>query len=245
MVYIERGEKTLAEKNIEELFNEYPPSIVLPNGNIIVGRNKIIPNRSIEDLPVDIWKVKDWNNCNIRNESYEEISSDNKLVINHVIDLLCPHFTQDEDLIILDDGAHEIADLIYFESSTSTIHFIHCKYSSKNCAGCRKIDCDELFVQAMRSIHWFSSPELIDRIKYRISKNQNSKILYGSQDILEKISQNYKVNNWKFNIILAQPGFKIDQVSNKKRKNNNVYKLTIPMFEKIIGSNGYIEIWGS
>lgn len=156
-----------------------------------------------------------------------------------------PSLVQGGDLIFLDDGAHEIADLIYFDSANSTIHFIHCKYSSGNNAGCRKSDCDELFAQAMRSIHWISSPILLDRINNRLENAQNSQIVYGSDELLVTISENYRVNNWKYNVILVQPGFRISQVSNKNRANNNVYELAIPMYERIVGSNGNIEIWGT
>jgi len=244
-VFAERRGETLVDKNIEDVFNEYPPSIALPDGCIIVGRNKITPNTSIEDLPNEIWKERDWNGCDIRSEAYDENPNDNIPVINHTIELLRPSLVQGEDLIFLDDGAHEIADLIYLDSANSTIHFIHCKYSGNNNAGCRKADCDELFAQAMRSIHWISSPILLDRINYRMANAQNSQIVFGSTEILETLSENYRVSNWKFNIILVQPGFRISQVRNKNRANNNVYELAIPMFERIVGSNGNLEIWGT
>lgn len=244
-VFAERRDETLVDKNIEDLNNEFPPSIILPDGSIIVGRNKIIPNISIEDLPNEIWKTKRWNGCNIRSEAYEENPVNDLPVINHTIELLRPSLIQGKDLVILDDGAHEIADLIYFDTSNSTIHFIHCKYSGSDNPGCRKSDCDELFAQAMRSIHWISSPILMDRLNNRIMNTQNSQIVFGSKGILETLSQNYRVNNWKFNIILVQPGFRIEQVSDKARANNNVYELAIPMFERIVGSNGTLEIWGN
>ncbi|HDZ14447.1 hypothetical protein LCGC14_1421870 [marine sediment metagenome] len=243
LIYAERREATIVEKKLEDVLNDYSPSIILPDGSIIVGRNKINPNVSIEELPSEIWKSKNWTNCNIRSEAYVENPIGDLPVINHTIELLRPSFAN-TDLIILDDGAHEIADLVYFDTSSSIIHFIHCKYSSQDYAGNRKFDCDELFAQAMRSIHWISSPILMDRINYRIDNIQNSQIVIGTPEILENISENYRVNNWKYNIILAQPGFRIDQVSDKERANNNVYELTIPMFERIIGSNASLEIWG-
>ncbi len=244
-VFAQRRDDTIVDKRIEDVFNEYPPSLALPDGSIIVGRNRIIPSNGIEDLPDEIWKEKDWNGCNIRSEAYAENPNGDIPVINQTIELLRPSLVQDGDLIFLDDGAHEIADLIYFDSANSTIHFIHCKYSGGNNAGCRKSDCDELFAQAMRSIHWISSPILLDRINSRLANAQNSQIVYGSDELFETITENYRVNNWKFNIILVQPGFRISQVSDKNRANNNVYELAIPMFERIIGSNGNIEIWGS
>lgn len=244
-IHAERRNATIADKNIEEVFNDFPPSLVLPNGEIIVGRNKIIPNKSIESLPYEIWKNKDWNGCNIRSEAFTSEPQDQIPVINHTIELLRPSLNADADVIVLDDGAHEIADLIYFDTENSTIHFIHCKFSGENNAGCRKSDCDQLFAQAMRSIHWVSSPILLERINKRINNTVNSQIVFGTNKTLETITGNYRVNNWKYNIVLVQPGFSIEQVSDKERANNNVYELAIPMYERIIGSNSTMEIWGT
>lgn len=244
-VFAERRDETIVDKKIEDVLNEYPPSIALPDGSMIVGRNKIIPNTSIEELPDKIWSVKDWDGCDKRTEKYNQNPTGNIPVINHTIEILRPSLNVGEDVIILDDGAHEIADLIYFDNTSSTIHLIHCKYSAKDNPGCRKADCDILFAQAMRSIHWISSPILLDRINTRLDNTRNSQIVFGTEEILDTLSQEYRVNNWSFNIILVQPGFRISQISNKRRANNNVYELTIPMYERIIGSNGSLEIWGS
>lgn len=244
-VYAERRNTTIVEKNIEEVFNDFPPSLVLPNGEMIVGRNKIKPNKSIENLPDDLWHNKDWEGCDIRSEAYIDEPLGKIPVINHTIELLRPSLDHDVDVIVLDDGAHEIADLIYFDIANSTIHFIHCKFSGEDNAGCRKSDCDQLFAQAMRSIHWVSSPILLERINKRINNTANSKIVFGVNETLETITENYRVNNWQFNIVVVQPGFKVDQVSDRERANNNVYELAIPMYERIIGSNATLEIWGT
>ena len=176
LVHAERRNTAIVDKNIEEVFNDFPPSLVLPNGEIIVGRNKIKPNKSIENLPDEIWKNKNWNGCDIRSEAYRSEPPAQIPVINHTIELLRPTLNEDVDVIVLDDGAHEIADLIYFDIENSTIHFIHCKFSEEDSAGCRKSDCDQLFAQAMRSIHWISSPILLERINKRINNTVNSQI---------------------------------------------------------------------
>jgi len=59
------------------------------------------------------------------------------------------------------------------------------------------------------------------------------------------LSDDYRLNEWKFNIILHQPGFDIAQVSKRDRNNNNVYELAIPMYERILSSLATLEIWGS
>src|SRR5688572_30992093 len=55
-----------------------------------------------------------------------------------------------------------------------------------------------------------------------------SKIIIGSQQLLDDIAKTFRVNEWKYKIVVAQPGFDIAKVSNRSRKNNNVYELAIP-----------------
>ncbi|MFC6858928.1 DEAD/DEAH box helicase [Zunongwangia atlantica] len=246
LIHAERRDATIIDKDIKKVLNEFPPSLIMPDGSVLFARNKIIPNRSIESLPSEIWVKQQWNGCDITSEAYVPNPQGNIPVINFTVDLMkaSMEFNDETDLIILDDGAHEIADLIYFENKNSTIYFIHCKYSSSVNSGCRKKDSDELFAQAMRSIHWISNSVLMDRINYRIENTHNSQVVSGRNETLEILTENFRINEWKFKILLVQPGFNIDQVSDKGRNNNNVYESVIPMYERILGSNGLMEIWG-
>ena len=95
----------------------------------------------------------------------------------------------------------------------------------------------------MRSIHWVSSVSLIDRLKERVQGN--SELILTNQATWESLADNFKINNWSYNIILPQPGFDIEKVSDRDRNINNVYELAIPMYERILGSIAELEIWGS
>lgn len=243
-VRADKSENDIIEKSLEAILNEYYPSLIMPSGSVVEGRNKITPNTTIENLPTSIWKVKDWTGCNIRAERYEEAPvAGNVPVINKTIELINLDFEINSDVLILDDGSHEIADLIWFQQNTKQVHFIHCKASHGENPGRRKADCDILFTQAMRSIHWVSSVSLIDRLKERIQGN--SKLIQTSQATWDTLADNFKINNWTYNIILPQPGFDIQVVSNRDRINNNIYELAIPMYERILGSMAQLEIWGS
>ncbi|PQJ31110.1 hypothetical protein BST92_03845 [Nonlabens arenilitoris] len=243
-VRADKSENDIIEKSLEEILNEYYPSLIMPSGSVVEGRNKITPNTTIENLPRSIWKVKDWTGCNIRAERYEKAPvAGNIPVINKTIELIKPDFEINSDVLILDDGSHEIADLIWFQQNTKQVHFIHCKASHGENPGRRKADCDILFTQAMRSIHWISSVSLIDRLRERIQGN--SELIQTSQATWGTLADNFKINNWSYNIILPQPGFDIKHVSNRDRINNNIYELAIPMYERILGSMAQLEIWGS
>ncbi|MPQ47831.1 DEAD/DEAH box helicase [Marinifilum sp. N1E240] len=242
-VRADRNEIDIIDKSLEDILNEYLSSLIMPNGEVVEGGNKITPNRSIENLPTEIWKIKDWTGCNIRAERYDENAVNNIPVINKTVEFIRPDFDSGSDVLILDDGSHEIADLIWFQNDLKVIHFIHCKASHGDAPGRRKADADILFTQAMRSIHWVYSVSLIDRLNERIQGN--SELLLTTQATWDSLADNYRLNEWKFNIILPQPGFDIAQVSDRDRENNNVYELAIPMYERILSSLASLEIWGS
>jgi hypothetical protein len=89
----------------------------------------------------------------------------------------------------------------------------------------------------------FLTVPIFERIKERLQRE--SKIIFGSEKLLDEIATTFKVNQWKYKIIVAQPGFDIDKVSNKKLSNNNVYELTIPTYERISAGLADFEIWGN
>lgn len=242
-VRADRDEVDIIDKPLGDILNEYFSALVMPNGEVVEGRNKISPNRSIEKLPPDIWKIKDRSNCNICAEKYDTNAVNDIPVINKTVELIRPDFNTGSDVLILDDGSHEIADLIWFQNDLKVIHFIHCKASHGDAPGRRKADADILFTQAMRSIHWVYSVSLIDRLNERIQGN--SELILTNQATWDALSDDYRLNEWKFNIILHQPGFDIAQVSKRDRNNNNVYELAIPMYERILSSLATLEIWGS
>jgi hypothetical protein len=243
-VRAERSETDVIDTSLAQVFAERPPSLIMPDGSVIEGRNRITPNRSIESLPDAIWKAKDWTGCDITAEKYvAEVLRGRLPVINKTIEFIEPECDRDCDVVILDDGVHEIADLIWFQNSKKTVHFVHCKASSGPKAGCRKADCDVLYAQAMRSLHWVSSTTLIDRLQHRL--HGSSRIVLGSQDTFENLRDTYRINDWRYEITLVQPGFNISQVSNAVRRNNNVYELTIPMYERILGCLASLQIWGT
>ena len=226
-----------------QFLNIYNPSLIMSDGSIIEGKNKIIPNTSIEILPDEIWKKRLWDNCNIKAERYDAIATTNLPVINKTIELIKANYDSGIDIIILDDGSNEIADIIGIKKSSNEIYLIHCKASSKTTPGVRKIDGDILFTQVLRSIHWIYNNKLFKRISERLKNN--SKIVFGNQTVYDTIKKEFEINEWDYIILAVQPGFDIDKIKDNNRKNNNNYELAIPMYERVISSNARIEIWGS
>lgn len=243
-VTLVKNQNNASTKSLERILNDYPPTLIMPKGYIIEGRTKITPNSSIEDLPDRLWVKKNWRNCNIMAEAYNPKPNPKKLpVINQAIEYIKAEFSGGSDVLILDDGAHEIADIIWIQGAEHFIHYIHCKPSSTSKPGCRKRDCDIVFTQAMRSIHWVYSELIFERLRERLGGK--SKLILGNQQLLEDIANHFRVNKWRYRIVVAQPGFDIEKVSNRTRRNNNVYELAIPTYERILAGSADFEIWGS
>ncbi len=239
---VEKNENNVIVDTLQDVLNDYPLSLIMPNGDVIEGKNRIVPNREIEYIPSSTWVIKNWSNCIITSERYDIGAPNTRLpVMNKTIELIQPEIDINRDLLIFDDRANEIADLLWFSTGNRTINIIHCKASINANPGCRKADCDVLFAQALRSIHWISNPELLTRLEERMKTY--SHIILGSQTVFDQIKENFRINEWNYKVILAQPGFKHIQVSKKDRQNNNVYKLAIPVYERIKGCMAELEIW--
>lgn len=243
-VHATRFEGDVVDSNLQAVLNDYPPALLMKNGTVIIGSNLITPNNVIESVPDDLWLAKIWTNTDITSEAYNHAAAANNLpVINKVVEMRNAQLNLASDVMVLDDGAHEIADLIEFDVVRKTVSFIHCKFSSRNFTGCRKNDADELFSQAMRSINWIYNPELFSRIYHRL--DGNSQLLIGDRPRLEGIEANFNFGEWRFKIVMAQPGFRHGQVSDRNRANNNVYEMAIPTYERIVSCNAKAEIWTS
>ncbi|MDP3304498.1 MAG: DEAD/DEAH box helicase family protein [Erysipelotrichaceae bacterium] len=243
-VTLVKNQNNVITASLEKIFNDFPPTLIMPKGYIVEGRTKITPNCSIESLPNGLWVKKDWSKCNITAEAYKPKPNPKKLpVINQTIEFIKVEFDVQSDVLVLDDGAHEIADVIWIQGSKHTIHYIHCKPSNTLKPGCRKGDCDIVFTQAMRSVHWVNSELMFERLNERLSGK--SKIILGHQQLLDDIAKNFRVNEWQYKIVVVQPGFDIAKVSNRIRKNNNIYELAIPTYERIIAGLADFEVWGS
>ncbi|WP_294349415.1 DEAD/DEAH box helicase family protein [uncultured Sphingobacterium sp.] len=241
-VRADHHEQQVTEDNLEQLLNDYPPTLVMQEGNVIIGNNEITPNRQIESLPSALWVKEDWSNCKITKERYDNAAPANQLpVINAVVEKIKPKFNPATDVLVLDDGSHEISDLVWFDGTNKIITFVHCKPSSKDTPGCRVKDSDILFAQALRCVNWISSTQLLNQLNTRLT--QKSNLVLGTKKVFYDIRDDFAANAWKFRVVLAQPGFDHNKTSKQNRKNNNVYELAIPVYERIISCGAEMEIW--
>jgi hypothetical protein len=120
------------------------------------------------------------------------------------------------DFVVDDDRAGEIADLIAIgqeSSGNALIGLHHCKYSSEDSPGSRVADLYEVLGQAARSVRWFDTQRLSQRLIDRV--HSGSRILYGRPD--ELLS---RLDAWRnspvgvrFSVSVVQPGLRVSRVN--------------------------------
>ncbi|MEA3376443.1 MAG: hypothetical protein U9R72_09665, partial [Chloroflexota bacterium] len=83
-------------------------------------------------------------------------------------------------VIIDDDAAYEIADLIVVEPrrSPKLMSFVHCKWSSGD-PGCRLADLKELLNQGCRSHLWIRDQGLIAELCDRVGRRASCEVVHG------------------------------------------------------------------
>ena len=208
MIEISKKQSLLISKYLEE----NRPKIWFTNGSYIDGNLMFKPYREFFNVfkkhEIISW---DWKQMgvNIRVESQYDSKGEIKKdsiqynLINKIKE------SNKYDFIFDDDGSGEIADVIAFRSEVNKIivELYHCKYSSSDKPGCRVKDLYEVCGQAEKSVIWKANPiELINRIKYRESRANRTRICLGDSKILSILEN--KLLNYPMELIIyiVQPG---------------------------------------
>lgn len=167
-------------------------------------------NRDLPLFPDDRIRAIDWPNTNIRVESQgPELRADS--VQARMIAWALNE--NDWDLVIDDDSANEVADIVCLKTVEKSIQvmLIHCKYSSEDDPGARVADLYEVCGQAMRSTLWKRST--IDMIENLLRREQSRRragyrngIMKGDDAELFRIMEASKRLRPQFSIAIAQPG---------------------------------------
>lgn len=211
--------RTKTYADISEFFNICAPSIYFANGAQLFGNNYVEVKEDIKQIPQDCIYVVDWGNTNFRHESQK--------VAPYVTDSIQYYFSQyilnDYDVVYDDDGSGEIADLIGIKDSATRIdiHLFHLKFAIDGQVSNDINNFYQVCGQAQKSLRWKdkSGKDLFDHLFARITKThrgeQCSRILKGTEDILEKLSTAaYWQKEILFHINIVQPGLSKEHTSN-------------------------------
>jgi hypothetical protein len=203
--------------SIEALFNDNPPSIIFADFSFLIGAyyvsiEEISSEIALDDDYLEVWN---WDGVNIRSESYDPVINNTDCVQFKVIEKIKDLW----DILYLDDGCGEIADIVALRETTESIQacFFHCKYSSEDKPGARKKDLYELCGQARLSAKWKNSSVNLFRQLLRRSKEKENRFIKGSSNELRTMKRSLIEKSLDLSIILVQPGVSKTKISTQMK----------------------------
>ena len=143
--------RTGQRQPMQAFLNENSPILIMPNGGAIRGNYGWKILQKLPELPKEIFTRLNWDDTDITKES--RAGSSGLLNVQQKATLELESRYPDA-IIIVDDGAYEIADLIVINSKQKVITFVHCKFTKNTKAGNRVTDWYELYAQCCRSHSW-------------------------------------------------------------------------------------------
>lgn len=217
---VEAGRATIFGSSTQTRLAEYlhrnPLRLLKVDGSFIVGNYRYFSEQSLNvQLPVDRIKAWDWGGINISNESMKH-PADFDTVQGHTFQQIRDQY----QVIVNDDGAGEIADLVAIREHDGIIivDLYHCKYcSAGSTPGARVDDTYVVSGQASRSVKWLSRGNAIfQRLLDRYSKaagGGNDRLLKGRPEDLEVFKSKSRSLEVRLNFFIVQPAVSLARVS--------------------------------
>ncbi|MDT0276059.1 DEAD/DEAH box helicase [Blastococcus goldschmidtiae] len=193
----------------------HPPTLVLSNDTIVLEGDQVLRAKATPAFDRDKLVSLPWTDVNPRVESQgrdRKPESIQHYISKHVQEHMA------FDVLIDDDGAGEIADLVGLRVSERELFvtLIHCKYSSAANAGARVGDLYEVCGQAVRSIgRRRRTPLMLSLLAQRAGRKQErgyQPFEVGDEAALLNVCEKAAQLRPRFEIIVAQPGLSKKQV---------------------------------
>lgn len=232
--------------NFEVFINEFAPLIIFQNAKTIRGTTLFQPKIKEQKFNKEIFlEIENgWNETDIKKEARPPENGKKYNVQQKTIKVITdsPDYSND-DVIVIDDGAGEMADVIWFSVKKKIIHFFHCKFSYTDNAGADMRNITELFQQAMRNCIWIRSNSIISQLLYRVTNTQNSTIVDDKHNELNALDYDFIPTDWYYKVYLVQPGLLKSAVF--KDEMTNVEKLLLILYDRLNSSGCDLSIWAS
>lgn len=196
----EDGEGT----SLEEFFNEHPPAIYTSALHRIEGS---VLFRSVDPEPFDDELIDqiDWADQNVDPLREKPTPGQKSLSLFEWMEGYLRGLGA--ELVLLDDGAGEMADYLafYSDGAATRVDLFHCKAASSHpIPGKRVEDVYEVAGQAVKSIRWTHPERLLKQIRHRLSSTAGSKIMIGDLALIEDLLAPGR--QVQFKVTIVQPG---------------------------------------
>ncbi|MBU7045109.1 MAG: DEAD/DEAH box helicase family protein [Theionarchaea archaeon] len=228
------------EGDLQDYLQEFPPLLVMPEGGVIINRQRWEPQQTPGLLPPECFKSKDWGSCNKKNE--EEI--------HDWMEEELKRSSYDDAIIIKNHARGEIADFIVLDSKKDKeISFYHCKAMSSVSPKANVTDAQEVFEQAIRSGRWILLPELAEELYNHIQRRSQTDIVAEENEKelkmtkLNEVADSFKCNEWKYRVVVVQPGLKCEKI--KTDTTTDIHSLVVVTYEWLTSHHAEFAVWGS
>jgi hypothetical protein len=233
--------------SLEDFLNESPPVIIMPEGGAIRGSYGWIITSEEDDLSEEMFVRREWEGVDITKEVANP--GDDKINVMEAT----RRIIKDERpscIVVVDDGAYEIADLIVIDTDSNTVEFVHCKASEKKNPGNRIKDWYELFGQSCRSHSRVRASNLIQTIYEKLGSKEDggresTKIVEGMGEPgdVREVASRYRPNGWSFRVIAVQPGCRVSKLLDKPASHS--YRGLRAVRDWLDHAGADFRVWGS
>ena len=203
------------EMSFAHWLTAHPPTLVLSNDTIVLNGRQVLRARATPAFDRDKLVCLPWTGVNRRVESQGRDRKPDSIQ-HYVSKYVQAHMTF--DVLVDDDGAGEIADLVGLRVSDREllVTLIHCKYSSSATPGARVGDLYEVSGQAVRSIgRRRRTPLMLSLLAQRAGRKQErgfQPFEVGDEAALLTVCEKAAQLRPRFEVIVAQPGLSKTQV---------------------------------
>lgn len=240
-------------RSVAEFLGSYPPIIVLEDGSTVIGGSRFEPRLQLSSLPEECLDCsRDWTGCDIHIEfehhdaddpKKNHIPESGKRTVQDQVEEWLSAAASTQTLIVKDHASGEIADFIEVQPSHSRVRFYHCKACSLGKPAGARIHELKVLEQVLRSVNHIGSNALLSELYSRVigTKRPATRLVKGNPDSLKRITKTFHANEWRFEVVVVNPG--IDGKKAIQRKNTNT--LLIACYEWLRTANARLKVIGS
>lgn len=209
-IYLVHGRN---EYSLDDFFSEYMPRIFFADGSISYGNHIYAPSRTTPKYEVNDLIPIDWNGTDLSKES--RVSKKGEIREDSVQFVFSEKIKDDFKILIDDDGAGEVADLIGINDDETGIDItlFHLKYALDGKVSRNINNLYQVCGQANKSIRWKYSnvrklfDSILSRNERKVDTGKPSSMLKGTVENLYRYKeQTLNSKELRFHIAIVQPG---------------------------------------
>lgn len=207
---------------LSEWLNEEGLILLLERDQLIDQGGRLFkPDYELEPYNRDDFQVIDWAGVDLHTESQGPERDGASIQARCVTKL---RSERDWDVILDDDGAGEVADLVALklEPEELIVKLVHCKYSHGDAPGARVNDLYEVCGQANKSVRWRRGDmetlfKYLDRrARRKYQRTTISPFDVGDEQLFYKVREQAAIRRVVFEVVIAQPGLSAQSASSQQ-----------------------------